>query len=259
MSSPTPTVEALADQLASLTFPVPSPTALPDLLDPKDVTREEDLLRNQSSFRQWWTTIQTAKDEFRTAQRAERIDVPDEVSALLGPLASPTARRALQRLTYLYESALRQFPGSFKLWKSYLLTRMSFVCGKLASKKKSGGRKKLPSMKDALEEEAEDLEEWSGGLDGVTGFSEWASLVATFERALMWVPKVSPPGPSRRFRKAHSRLDAAHMAALPLHLLSPPLSCRYRALARPPHVRPRAAHASALVAPPYLGPLPAVG
>ena len=43
---------------------------------------------------------------------------------------------------------------------------------------------------DELEEEKEDLEEWEGGLDGVVGWEEWKALVATFERALMWLPTV---------------------------------------------------------------------
>jgi pre-mRNA-splicing factor SYF1 len=68
--------------------------------------------------------------------------------------------------------------------------RMSFVLGKLVIKKKAGGKKKFPEMKDALEEEKEDLEEWEGGIDGVVGWEEWKSLVAAFERALMWLPKV---------------------------------------------------------------------
>ena len=34
------------------------------------------------------------------------------------------------------------------------------------------------------------LEQWEGGLDGIVGWEEWKSLVATFERALMWLPRV---------------------------------------------------------------------
>ena len=71
-----------------------------------------------------------------------------------------------------------------------MLTRMTYVCGKLIHRKKAGGRKKFPEMRDALEEEAEDLEQWEGGLDGVVGWGEWKALVATFERALMWLPRV---------------------------------------------------------------------
>lgn len=68
--------------------------------------------------------------------------------------------------------------------------RMSYVLGKQVVKKRAGGKKRFPEMKDALEEEKEDLEEWEAGLDGIVGWEEWKSLVATFERALMWLPKL---------------------------------------------------------------------
>jgi pre-mRNA-splicing factor SYF1 len=32
--------------------------------------------------------------------------------------------------------------------------------------------------------------QWEGGLDGVVGASEWRALAGTFERALMWLPRV---------------------------------------------------------------------
>jgi hypothetical protein len=68
---------------------------------------------------------------------------------------------------------------------------MSFVLGKLVVKKKSGGKRKFPDMKDALEEAEEELEQWETALDPIVGWEEWKSLIATFERALMWLPKVS--------------------------------------------------------------------
>ncbi|KAJ7470312.1 hypothetical protein FB451DRAFT_1368272 [Mycena latifolia] len=174
-----------------LTFPVPTPATHPDLILTKDLQREEDLLRNPTSFRAWWTAINTTREAFNAQQKLEKPpDLPEEIATLLGPLATPLSRISLQRLTYLYEAALAQFPNSFKLWKSYLNMRMSFVLGRLVVKKKAGGKKKFPEMKDALEEEKEDLEQWEGGLDGVVGWEEWKSLVAAFERALMWLPKL---------------------------------------------------------------------
>jgi pre-mRNA-splicing factor SYF1 len=83
-----------------------------------------------------------------------------------------------------------QFPGLFKLWKLYLQMRVSYVLGPLPVKKRVGGKKRFPEMKEALEEEGEDLERWEGGLDSVVGWEEWKSLIATFERALMWLPNV---------------------------------------------------------------------
>jgi pre-mRNA-splicing factor SYF1 len=190
VASKKPTVDELKAYFP-LTFPVPSPKNNPDLLTPADIYREEDLLRNPTSFRSWWTSIHSARDAYNTQLKTQRIDdLPAEVTALLGPLATPLARTSLQRITYLYESALVQFPTSFKLWKSYLLARMSFVLGKQIQRKKSGGRKKLQAMKDALVEETDDLEEWEGGLDPIVGWEEWKALVTTFERALMWLPKL---------------------------------------------------------------------
>jgi pre-mRNA-splicing factor SYF1 len=174
-----------------LTLPVPTPVTHPSLISVKDLHREEDLLRNPFSFRQWWSAIHTTREAQNALVKLEPVaDIPPETRALLGSLASPAARQALQLLTYLYEAALANFTGSYKLWKPYLQMRMSFVLGKQIVKKKAGGKKRLPDMKDALEEEQEDLEQWEGGVDGVVGWEEWKALVATFERALMWLPKV---------------------------------------------------------------------
>lgn len=185
-----PSLETLKADV-SLTNPVPNPSTHSELLSTIDITREEDLLRNPTSFRHWWSAIQTTKEVCSALQKAAPSpELEPEVAELLGPLATPEARLSLQRLTYLYEAALIHSPGSFKLWKSYLLMRMSYVLGKFVHKKRSGGRKKLPDMKDALEDEKEDLEHWEGGLDGIVGYDEWKSLVSTFERALMWLPNV---------------------------------------------------------------------
>ncbi|TFK25082.1 spliceosome complex protein [Coprinopsis marcescibilis] len=183
------------DDLSShfpLTYPVPNPKTHPFLITGNDLHREEDLLRNPTSFRAWWSAIQSSRDSYIAKQKSEepKANISEEERALLGPLATPFARASLQRLTYLYESALQNFPTSFKLWKSYLLLRMSFVLGKPVHKKRAGGKKKLPEMKEALEEEAEDIEEWETCLDPVVGWEEWTSLIATFERCLMWIPNL---------------------------------------------------------------------
>src|ERR1700722_9768992 len=78
----------------------------------------------------------------------------------------------------------------FKLWKAYLRMRMSYVLGTLIVKKRAGGKKEFPEMKDALEDEKDDLEQWKDQLHPVLGWEEWKSLVTTFERALMWIPNV---------------------------------------------------------------------
>ncbi|KDQ10160.1 hypothetical protein BOTBODRAFT_137085 [Botryobasidium botryosum FD-172 SS1] len=176
--------------LFPLTSPIPTPLNHSDLLTPKDIHREEDLIRNPTSFRHWWSTINAAKDAYTTLQKNATSPHPPAVAALLGPLSTPIARLSLMRITYLYESALVYFPGSFKLWKAYLQTRCLYVLGKGVKPKRAGGRKKLAEMKEALEEEVYEEEKYEGGLDGVVGWQEWKSLVATFERALMWLPNM---------------------------------------------------------------------
>lgn len=215
-----PTAASLADFLP-LTLPVPTPTTHPDLLTVQDLHREEDLLRNPQSFRAWWSAIHSSREAYTSQIKTERpSELPEEVAALIGPLSTPLRRISLQRLTYLYESALVQFPGTFKLWKSYLTMRMSYVLGPPVVKKRAGGKKKLPEMKDALEEEKDDIQEWEGGLDGIVCWEEWVSLVATFERVLMYLPQVrilKQP----LFTLVDSLLAAAAMAHVYLHLLPP--------------------------------------
>ncbi|CAK5279468.1 unnamed protein product [Mycena citricolor] len=191
-----PSLASLSEGLP-LTFPTPNPLTHPSLITPQDLPREEDLLRNPSSFRAWWTAIINTREAFNAQLKlqADSGEGKNEGSSaaaatVLGPLATPLARISLQRLTYLYEAAIAQFPTSFKIWKSYLIMRMSFVLGKQIIKKRAGGKKKFPEMKDALEDEKEDLEVWENGLDGIVGLEEWKSLVATFERALMWLPRL---------------------------------------------------------------------
>ncbi|KAF9052709.1 hypothetical protein BJ165DRAFT_1523477 [Panaeolus papilionaceus] len=177
--------------LFPLSFPIPTPATHSDIISTKDLHREEDLLRNPTSFRAWWTAINSMREAYIVQKKAEAgTPLPTEIVAILGPLASPLSRNTFQRLIYIYESALVHFPNSFKLWKSYLNMRMSFVLGNLVVKKRAGGKKRLPDMKDALEEAQEDLEEWETPLDPVVGWEEWKALIATFERALMWIPKL---------------------------------------------------------------------
>ncbi|KAI6009909.1 hypothetical protein BKA83DRAFT_4133141 [Pisolithus microcarpus] len=85
-------------------------------------------------------------------------------------------------------SALAQLPGSFKLWKSYLQMRMSYMLGSPIHEERAGGGKKFPVLRDALEEHNYS-EEWDSGLDGVISLEEWKSLIATYECTLTWLPK----------------------------------------------------------------------
>jgi len=169
-------------------WPIPTPVTQSDMLAPSDLHREEDLLRNPHSFRHWWTAIQTARDSTLTELKASTPDGKED--PLLGPLASAVVRASFQRGVYMYEAALQVFPSSFKLWKAYLTFRSLYVLGRAVKAKRAGGRKKFQPMKDELEAEFDDLERYDGGIDGIIGWDEWKSLVATFERALMHLPNV---------------------------------------------------------------------
>ncbi|KAG8798080.1 pre-mRNA-splicing factor syf1 [Serendipita sp. 398] len=173
--------------LFPLTWPIPSPTTHKHLLQLSDLSREEDLQRNAGSFRHWWTAITSTKDAI-VAQQKKANPASPYVDKTLGMLSTPEARLGLQKLVYLYESALACFPTSFKLWKAYLQMRCLYVLGKSTKPKRAGGRKKLAEMREALEDELETAETWDSGLDGVIGWEEWKALVATFERAITWLP-----------------------------------------------------------------------
>ncbi|KAF8312741.1 protein prenylyltransferase [Cantharellus anzutake] len=188
MASPDLTLDSLSAQFP-LTWPIPTPLRNPDLLTPKDIHREEDLLRNASSFRLWWTTIAAVRDSVVAEQKAAPASsLPTPLTSLIGPLSTPAARLGLQKLTYLYESALTHFPSSFKLWKAYLQMRCLYVFGRGSKPKRAGGRNKWADMKVLMEEEEFEFEQYQSGLDPVVGWSEWKSLIAVFERALMWLP-----------------------------------------------------------------------
>ena len=241
-----------------LTFPIPTPLNTSDVVTVRDAQREEDLLRNPFSFRSWWIAIQAANDSFNARIKTSKEEPGPSV---LGPLAHPLARTALKRLTYLYESAHIHFPGSFKLWKGYLQMRMNYVLGQRVVKKRAGGKKKFPDMKDALEEEREDLEEWSGGLDPIVGWEEWKALVATFERALMWLPKVRPNNNPENFHAniCVFSIVAKIMADVPLDLQPSPMSNNPLPYTCTAYVRPSPAYSSTISARPRLGTVSPLG
>lgn len=190
MATPEDVLASLAS-LFPLTLPIPTPLTHPNLLTTKDIHREEDLLRNESSFRQWWATIVAVKDSSVAEQKsASTSGLSPAAVTLLGPLATPESRLGLQRLTYLYESALARFPTSFKLWKAYLQMRCLYVLGKGTKKKRAGSRKKWAEMSEAMEDEQYELESFESALHPAIGWSEWKALVATFERALSALPSV---------------------------------------------------------------------
>jgi pre-mRNA-splicing factor SYF1 len=118
---------------------------------------------------------------------------PSPEEQLLGPLSSPVSREGLQQLVCIYERALAVFPTNFKLWKSYILTRQAYVLGDLttdAKKARQQQAKRGAAYKTNVNEllaGADEAHEWEGGLDGVVGYEEWRSLIATGERMLGWL------------------------------------------------------------------------
>ncbi|ORY81349.1 pre-mRNA-splicing factor syf1 [Protomyces lactucae-debilis] len=77
---------------------------LKDLIDDRDLTFEEDLLRDAQSLRRWLRYIAHKLSLFAHDQQ-------------VGPVV------------FVYERACRALPGSYKLWKAYLSFRVDLVKG----------------------------------------------------------------------------------------------------------------------------------
>ena len=183
-----------------LTQPVPTPLSHPHLISSADLATEEDLLHNPENLRSWLSYISQIKDRIEKAlppRSASSSLSPEE--KLLGPLSSHTAREGLQQLVCIYERALAIFPTRYKLWRSYILTRQSYVLGELTENAKKvrvqqakRGSAYKTNVKEILDG-VEDANEWNGGLDGVVGFEEWKSLIATGERMIGWLSHLPVP------------------------------------------------------------------
>ena len=211
--------------LFPLTQPVPTPLTHPHLVPLSELGLELDLIRSGSAnFSRWVHHIANVTAGVNASEKAARGTASEQELALLGAkLATKNGREGLQRLTDIYERALAQFPGSYKLWKGYLDMRCSYVLGTPKRKLNLRAPKKkrveaanddgqgnetsylfLKYLKEGRKdpetgevgEELSDAEvdvdaQWEGGLDGVVGAPEWRALAGTFERALMWLPRVS--------------------------------------------------------------------
>lgn len=210
--------------LFPLTQPVPTPLTHPYLVPLSELGLELDLIRSGSAnFSRWVHHIANVTAGVNASEKAARGTASEQELALLGAkLATKNGREGLQRLTDIYERALAQFPGSYKLWKGYLDMRCSYVLGTPKRKLNLRAPKKkrveaandegqgnetsylfLKYLKEGRKdpetgevgEELSDAEvdvdaQWEGGLDGVVGASEWRALAGTFERALMWLPRM---------------------------------------------------------------------
>lgn len=196
--------------LFPITSPFPDPLKDIDLIPQEDIALEQDLLLNSANPRAWQNYINHISTTNRPSESQSFFHNPDDHLSsvqlrLLGPVSSPSNRLALKRLTFVYERALSLFPTSYSLWRDYLLQRMKYVLGEpkggleaFWSRQIRAGKEKLdvgPTLMDGKGGEEE--WEWSvieggiGALDGRIGYREWESLAATFERALMFLPRVS--------------------------------------------------------------------
>ncbi|KAK4686198.1 pre-mRNA-splicing factor SYF1, partial [Tremellales sp. Uapishka_1] len=183
-----------------LTIPIPTPVSHPHLLHAADLATEEDLLQNPENLRSWLSYINQIKDRISKLEPPkDPHGSPSPEEAILGPLSSNIARDGLQELVSVYERALAVFPTSYKLWRSYLLTRQSFVLGEPTEDAKKArkhqhqrGSAYKTNVKEILDG-AEDANEWKGGLDGIVGYAEWRALFATGERMLSWLSHLPVP------------------------------------------------------------------
>lgn len=192
---------SLLGDLASrfpLTVPIPTPATNPELIKTVDLAVEEDLLHNPDNLHSWFTHIAHVRDRISKSLPPKNHDLSPE-DRVLGPLASQAARDGLRELVMIYERALQVFPTSYKLWKAYFLTRQSYVLGDLTSeaqKARARQAKRGAAYKTNVKENLDDAEEvnaWEGGLDGVVGYEEWRALFATGERMLGWLSHLPVP------------------------------------------------------------------
>ena len=181
-----------------LTVPIPTPLSHPHLITSVDLATEEDLLNNSENLRSWLSYIGQIKDRI-SKNLPEPAETPSPEDELLGPLSSHVAREGLQQLVCLYERALAIFPTSYKLWKSYMLTRQAYVMGELTEDARKARQQQAKrgaawktNAKDQLDG-ADEANQWSGGLDGVVGYEEWRSMFATGERMLGWLSHLPVP------------------------------------------------------------------
>lgn len=200
MSDSSPSPSLISDLAARfpLTVPIPTPLTHPHLISAQDLSTEEDLLHNPDNLRSWLSYIQQIKTRIANNE-PEKPATPSTEDLILGPLSTPTSREGLQHLTLIYERALVIFPTSYKLWKSYISTRQSYVLGELTESAKSArahqAKRGSAYKTNVLEllSGSEDAHQWKGGLDGIVGYEEWRSLIGTGERMLGWLRHL--PGP----------------------------------------------------------------
>ena len=187
--------------LFPLTCPIPNPLTHPQIINTSDLTIEEDLSKNPTNIRSWFTYIDIVKSRLELLPPIEDDESVDQQSKeLLGPLATNERRSNYQLLTSIYERALIFFPFSYRLWHAYLVMKLSFLSGHIdpsqVGQTKRARRKATKGQPIVDLDNGDERIQWddlSEGLylDGFVGEREWKSVAAVFERALTFLPNVS--------------------------------------------------------------------
>lgn len=218
--TPQPAKLATATSLFPLTWPVPSPLAVPGLVLVSDASWETSLQQSgASSERVWISYISHVLEQNQLAEPLPShvpLPAPDPELGLAGPrlgfLGNASQRLALQRITLVFERALSVFPTSYSLHARYLLLRSRFVLGRpkrhsqhdafrrtIAASRNRGPADEVRAHALIAPEETEQRgdddfgpEYWDldSALDGVLGVEEWLSLAAAFERTLAVFPRM---------------------------------------------------------------------
>ncbi|CEH16191.1 spliceosome complex protein [Ceraceosorus bombacis] len=187
-NSASPASIASMQHLFPLTMPFPNPLTDDDVIPSGDLALEQDLLLHSDDLRAWRAYI--------THVETSNIPVRDTIASKLSN--EPIWNRP-DAIWSAAQRTLVKFPQCYAVWLQYLLRRSSFIAGEPKGGIEAWKKKTLESARQALdagpallEQQEEEEWEWREGkaLDGRVGHREWESLAATFERALMCLPKM---------------------------------------------------------------------
>lgn len=187
-------------EIFPLTKPLPLPSNNPSVSKIIDLQFEEELSRNPTNLRVWFSYIDVVNSKLEFLSPIEEdVNVDTPTKEVLGPLATPDRRIIYQTLTSIYERALGVFPFNYRLWYAYLLMRLSFLTGNITHEdinQLRNNRRRLVKGQPLIDlEKGDERIAWkevseANYLDGLIGESEWKATAAVFERCLSWLPSV---------------------------------------------------------------------
>ncbi|TIB61632.1 hypothetical protein E3P78_02697 [Wallemia ichthyophaga] len=180
-----------------LTKPLPLPSNNTPLSKIVDLQFEEELSKNPTNLRVWFSYIDVVNSKLELLTPIEEDDsISTSTKELLGPLATPDRRTIYQTLTSIYERALGLFPFNYRLWYAYLLMRLSFLTENITHddiNQLRNNRRRLVRGQPLIDlEKGDERIPWkevseANYLDGLIGESEWKATAAVFERCLSWL------------------------------------------------------------------------